>query len=80
MIRGSRTDSIKVTKNTIIIGLPFVAHANDRDLRIRELIGRITMYRLLAKKANLERRLSFQLLGNAIPEEVLDLVETINHE
>jgi Predicted S-adenosylmethionine-dependent methyltransferase involved in bacterial cell division len=50
MIRGSQTDCLKMDDEKITIALPLVVQANDRDVRIREVFGKMNLYRLCAKK------------------------------
>lgn len=80
MVRGSRTDCLRVDTNTITIAMPFVCQANDKDLRVREYIGRIAMYHMWLKKAHIDKRLSFMVLGHSIPQEITDYVEQFNNE
>lgn len=80
MIRGSRTDCLKVDEDVIRIALPYVVQANDRDLRIRELFGRMTLYRLMAEKYQTGRTIVFELLGETVPAEITEMVERLNHE
>ncbi len=80
MIRGSRTDCLKVDEESVKIALPYAVQANDRDLRIRELFGRMTMYRLLAETYQVGRKVQFELLGDHIPVHITEMVEQLNHE
>ena len=80
MVRGSRTDCLKVNQNSIIIAIPFVSQANDRDLRIREFIGKLYMYKAFARQIHLDKKLSFQVLGANIPKEIDDVLESLNDE
>ena len=80
MVRGSRTDCLKINPNSIIIATPFVAQANDRDLRIREFIGRVSMYKSFSKQIHLDKKLTFQVLGSNIPQEITYILESMNDE
>ena len=68
-------------KSKIKIALPLVYQANDKDLRIREVIGKVTMYRYYIKKLKFERRIVFELLASKDKEipEVEKMVEDINN-
>ena len=78
LIRGSRTDCLKIDQDTITIGLPYSSQANDRDLRMREISGRMIIYKLLA--AQTERKLIFEILGDHVPEDVREIAQRLNHE
>lgn len=80
MVRGSRTDCLKVNSNSIIIAIPFVSQANDRDLRVREFIGKLTMYKTLAKSLHLDKKISFQALGTNVPKEITEIMERLEDE
>jgi hypothetical protein len=80
MIRGSRTDCLKIERDNIVIGIPYTSQANDRDLRMREAAGRMLIYRLYAQRAGIEKEIRFELIGNNIPDEVRDLAEQFNNE
>ena len=80
MVRGSRTDCLKVNDDEVLIALPYAVQANDRDLRIRELFGRMTMYRLLSETYQVGRKVQFELLGDHIPAYITEMVEQLNHE
>lgn len=80
LIRGSRTDCLKIERDYIVIGLPYVSQANDRDLRMREIAGRMLIYRLWAQRQELNREMIFELIGDNIPKEVSELAEQLNHE
>ena len=77
LIRGSRTDCYKIEKDHIQIALPFAHQANDKDARIREIFGRMTMYRLLADKYRLPKPLQFEVLGKQA-EEIKEMVKQLN--
>ena len=51
-----------------------------QDLRIRELFGRMTMYRLLSETYQVGRKVQFELLGDHIPAYITEMVEQLNHE
>ena len=80
MIRGSRTDCLKVENDTVWIAMPYAVQANDKDLRIRELFGRMTMYRLLSGQYQVGKKIRFELLGDHIPAYITEMVEQLNHE
>lgn len=79
-IRGSRTDCLKLERNTVVIALPFVAQANDRDLRIREIAGRMALYRMYARSISLTQDICFEIIGDHVPQEILELAEQFNNE
>lgn len=80
IIRGSRFDCIHMTEKQLHIAVPFVCQQNDYQLRIREYIGRIVLYKQYAEKYNIERRIYFQILGDEIPADLSRIVDKINHE
>ena len=80
LIRGSKTDCVKIDTNSIVLGLPFTTQANDKDARVREFVGRLAMYQMMLEKANLGRRLTFQVLGSNPPQDIQAYVEHFNNE
>lgn len=80
MIRGSRTDCLKIERDNIVIGIPFTSQANDRDLRMRELAGRMLIYRLLARRYEMPKEIFFEVIGDNIPREIQELTEQFNNE
>ncbi len=78
MIRGSRTDSLMIKDNTVTIALPFASQANNRDARIREICGRMLMYRVLIRKAGMPQNVKFEILGTGVPESLLSVTEVLN--
>ena len=78
MIRGSRTDCLKITDTEITISIPFAAQANDRDLRTRELFGRMIMYRLKIGETNIKQKVRFEILGAGSNEMIGSLTEVLN--
>ena len=81
MIRGSNSHCLFMNKEKIVIALPLVYQANDKDQRVREFFGTIMMYQYYIKKLNLDRKVSFEVLSQKEKEisEVLEMVEVINH-
>ncbi|MCH4227910.1 MAG: hypothetical protein LKF63_08740 [Solobacterium sp.] len=79
-IRGSETDCLKMTAHQIIIAIPLAVQANDRDARIRELFGRMSLYRLCAKKQKVDRPISFEVLMDREIDGLKELVEDFNNE
>ena len=77
-IRGSRTDCYMITKDHVQIALPFSHQANDKDARVRELFGRMAMYRLLADKYHLPLKVEFEVLGKQAGDEMKDMVKQLN--
>ena len=80
MIRGSQTDCLKMTDAKITIALPLVVQANDRNVRIREIFGKMNLYRLCAKKQHVDRRIVFEILSDKPIDELKELVEDFNNE
>ncbi|MBF1116230.1 MAG: hypothetical protein HXL53_03070 [Solobacterium sp.] len=66
--------------NEIQIAIPFVSQVKEKSQKIREYIGRLTMYRLLAKHQGLEGKIRFEILSPNIPDELKEMVEEINNE
>ena len=80
MIRGSQTDCLKMEENQITIAIPLVVQANDRDVRVRELFGKMNLYRLCAKKQHVDRRIVFTVMSDKLIDEIKELVEDFNNE
>ena len=80
MIRGSQTDCLKMEENQITIAIPLVVQANDRDVRVRELFGKMNLYRLCAKKQHVDRRIVFTVMSDKPIDEINELVEDFNNE
>lgn len=78
MIRGSVSDCIRIEKNRVTVAVPFTFQANDRDARLRELYGKLIMYKLMAEEKGLDRKLEFQVISDRDTEGLLDLVNKIN--
>lgn len=81
MIRGSNSHCLYMDKENINIALPLVYQANDKDQRIREFFGTISMYQYYINKLHLDRKVSFEVMTpkEKEVEEVLEMVDTINH-
>ena len=60
LIRGSNTECIRLDGSEIQIAIPFVSQVKEQPQKIREYIGRLTMYRLLAKHQGLEGKIRFE--------------------
>ena len=80
LISGSRTDCVKIDRDTTYLGIPYAAQANDRDQRKRELIGRLAIYRMMAKQYQPDRKVVFEIISDKVPDDVKDLVEEFNNE
>lgn len=78
LIRSSRTDCLCIKDDHLVIGLPFVSQTNDRDIRIREIAGRMTLYRMKAAQAG--QKLIFEIIGDNVPAEVTEIAEYLNNE
>lgn len=79
MIRESSTDLMRIEDDRILISLPFVSQSNDRDLRIRDITGRMMLYRMKAEE-QLHKRILFETFGDNVPDTVIKLTEYINNE
>ncbi len=81
MVRGSNSDCLYMDKSNIKIAFPLYYQANNRDMRIRECVGKMTLYRYYIQKLDFERKLSFEILMSKDKEisEVKELVEDINN-
>ena len=80
MIRGQKTDAMKLDQKNIRIALPYVYQTNDEPERRRELFGKISLYRLLAKQYHLDRNVTFEILSDKPCGKVKELVNLINDE
>ena len=80
LIRGSMTDCIRTDRKKVEIMLPLTYQANDRDARIRELFGRMYLYRLMAEEIGFERKICFTVCSDRNTDEITELVDKINHE
>jgi hypothetical protein len=80
MIRGSQTDCLKMNENQITIAIPLVVQANDKDARIREVFGKMNLYRLNAKRIHVDRQIVFEIMSDKAVDELKELVEDFNNE
>ena len=80
LIRGSMTDCIRKDRKGVEIMLPLTYQANDKDARIRELFGRMTLYRLMADEIGFDHKIRFSVCSDRDTEEIMELVDKINHE
>lgn len=80
MVRGSRTDCLYFDNRTVHIALPFSCNTADRPLRRLELIGRMSLYRLMMKQNRLDYRLQFTVLCENEDSEIESLVKLVNEE
>lgn len=80
-IRGSATDCAKITKDEIIIAIPFVSQQKNRAQRMQEYIGKIMIYQLsLIQSGIVFKDISFRVLyEDEPPQDILGLVEEINN-
>lgn len=79
MIRESMTDLVRIDNEKISIALPFVAQTNDRDIRIRDIIGRMMLYRIQTEK-QLGKKVYLETFGDNVPDAVTELTEYVNNE
>lgn len=78
LIRGSVTDCISVGKSIVEIMIPLTYQANDRDARVREMFGRMIMYRLMAEEIGFDRKLRFTVISDRQTDDIMELVDKIN--
>lgn len=81
MIRGSKTDCLYINKQTIKIAIAFHYQTNDKEIRIRNLCGKILMYQYFIKQLKFDRILKFDVLMENVQEnkDILEMVEYINN-
>lgn len=80
MVRGSRTDCLRVSSDRIFVATPLVYQNNDKELRIREYIGKIVLYKMYFKQYNHEEKLHFIIMSDGDMKEAKELVDQINAE
>ncbi len=73
MIRNSKTDCVSISKNEITIAIPFTYGATDKQARLRDWLGRATLYRLYLQRNQICHRLKFIALMDE-PNEEMDLL------
>lgn len=69
-IQRSVTDVIRLEKKDVIIGLPFVYNSQDREQRIQEFLGRVSLYKYGLKKCGVSKRISFEILSEEPCEDL----------
>ena len=79
MVIGSKTDCLYMDKNRIKIAIAFSYQSNDMELRMRDVIGKISMYQYYIKKLHFERRVSFEVMMRDEIHEVKEMVEEISN-
>ena len=71
LIRGSETDYFRMEEEGVRIVFPFVAQANDRTRQVRDLLGRMMIYRLKAKELSFRGEpLVFEVIGEEEEEQL----------
>lgn len=58
--------------------IPLTYQANDRDARVREMFGRMIMYRLMAEEIGFDRKLRFTVISDRQTDDIMELVDKIN--
>lgn len=79
-VRGSKSDCLRMTDNTIYVAIPFVYQSNDKELRTREFLGKIVLYKMFMKKNVPDYRVQFQVMSDGDIREVKHMVDMINAE
>lgn len=79
MVRGSRTDCLHMDSNKITLAIPYTYQLKDHDVRMREYIGKVTMYRVLSQRYKLDRKLVFKVLSDQESEDIEKMIKEINH-
>ncbi len=77
-IRGSKTDCIKIEDEKIHLAIPFVYSIKDKELRIREYIGRIMFYKLFMEQCEMKRKIHFEVLCEKECDQLKEMVKKIN--
>jgi len=77
LIKGSNTDCIRIDAKSITVGLPLVYNTQDKNLRIQEWMGRMTMYRILLKQNGLEKKIHFEILSAQDTKEVEEMMNGV---
>ena len=77
-IRGSKTDCIKIEGEKIHLAIPFVYSIKDKELRIREYIGRIMFYKLFMEQCEMKRKIHFEVLCEKECDQLKEMVKKIN--
>lgn len=78
LIRGSVTDCVTVEKDYVKVYIPFTFQVNDRNERVRELYGRLIMYKWMAEEENIDRPLKLEVVSDKETEDMLELVKKFN--
>ena len=81
MIRGSETDCFRMENDVLTIALPFAWNTMDRDIRMKELMGTVAMYRIKAEAHQLPvSRICFDIISEAEEPDLDPLLKVFNHE
>lgn len=78
LIRGSKDDCLYLDKNKIRIAIAFHYQNHDRNVRIRELLGKIAMYHYFINKRKFDRIVQFDILMDN-PEKNKDILEMVEY-
>ncbi len=79
-IRGSETDAFLVDNDKVTVIVPFTAQANDRQKRIRDLLGKLVMYKAGAEDIGLRGGvMAFRILSEEQEEAKAFLDNALKH-
>ena len=79
-IRNSDSDLFKMDEDTVRIAFPFAAQSNDRSQRIKDVLGKMTWYRLKAEQLGLRGEGPvFEILADETEEQKEFLLNAANH-
>ncbi len=77
-VRGSAYDCMKQQDGVTYIAMPFVFQNNDRELRLRELTGRMMMYKILLEENRYSQPVMFEVLSETEQKDVENITGKIN--
>ena len=81
MIRGSETDCFRMENDALTIAVPFTWNTLDRDIRMKEMMGTLAMYRVKAEAHQLPvSRICFDVMSEAEEPDLDPLLKVFNHE
>ena len=78
-IRGSEADVMRTDETGTVVAMPFVTSSGKETARIRELLGKMTWYRIRAIQYGLPGKLSFQVLVQETEGQKDFLLEAVKH-
>lgn len=77
-IRGSVTDCISIEKSRVVVYIPFTFRSSDREERVRELYGRLIMYKWMAEEEEIAKPLKLEVISDKETDDMLELVKKFN--